>query len=284
MRAQQIFCPENCRDLRAAGVMLSSPRTDFVTPRSGRDQDTFVTPREHDDAAARDGAGARDAGARRASTRAASGLPRAEGGGGGGATVGGGAGSAPRASVAGIAPHPFAVAGDDVGAAARARATRSRGSASPPLAPHVEQRPQLQPRQHWPPQPAALARTPSPDVPTRSVAQEQADTLARLLSAARHGRTEEVRALLEARGVSVDARDVHGNSCLHVACQNGHRKVAKLALRAGANPDAQNLKGNTPAHYCFAYGFDELGEYLVAKGASEHVRNAAGKRCREGLG
>ena len=64
---------------------------------------------------------------------------------------------------------------------------------------------------------------------------------ARVFSKVRHNRFEEVQKLLE-EGLPVDATDDNGNAMLHIACQNGHRRLAKVLLRGGANMNAQNNK------------------------------------------
>lgn len=125
---------------------------------------------------------------------------------------------------------------------------------------------------------------------TRSAAPAQAgETLTGehvqdIFSLARHNRIREVTALLD-RGVPVDIRDKFGNTILIVACQNGLKRMAKLALRRGCDIDARNLKGNTALHFCHAYGYGSgLGAYLVEKGSDESVRNSAGFLPHEGLG
>lgn len=56
------------------------------------------------------------------------------------------------------------------------------------------------------------------------------------------------------RGVPVDVRDNHGNTVLIIACQNGHKRALKAALRRGADPNARNSLGNTGLHFCHAFG------------------------------
>lgn len=56
---------------------------------------------------------------------------------------------------------------------------------------------------------------------------------------------EEVEVLLE-RGVPVDIQDQYGNTILAIACQNGLKKLAKVALRRGCDINLQNNIGNTP--------------------------------------
>ena len=84
-------------------------------------------------------------------------------------------------------------------------------------------------------------------------------------------------------GVDVMAKDVNGNTGLHIASQQGLKKISKLLLRRGAKINDINLAGNTVLHYCFAYSFEELGNYLISKGADDSIINAAGLTCYEGL-
>jgi hypothetical protein len=68
------------------------------------------------------------------------------------------------------------------------------------------------------------------------------DEADQIFSLARHNRLEEVEALLNS-GIPVDILDAYGNTILHIACQNGLKKMAKVALRRGGNINAQNVSG-----------------------------------------
>lgn len=103
-----------------------------------------------------------------------------------------------------------------------------------------------------------------------------------VFSAARHGRHKEVDNALAA-GFDPAYMDSFGNSLFHVACQNGNKRIAKLAIKYGGDMDAQNSKGNTGVHFLFAYGYAEIGEYFIEKGASEDIRNDVNKAPREGI-
>jgi ankyrin repeat protein len=70
---------------------------------------------------------------------------------------------------------------------------------------------------------------------------------------------------------------------LHVAAQNGNRRIAKLCLRRGAAVNTQTFNGQTALHYAFGYGFEALGEYLISKGADDSITNKQGLTCYEGL-
>jgi len=103
-----------------------------------------------------------------------------------------------------------------------------------------------------------------------------------IFSFARHNRVEEVESLLD-RGVPINVRDKYGNTILSIGCQNGHKRILKLALRRGADINCTNHRGNTALHFCFKYGFHTtLGAYLISKGADVTLRNEEGKMFSEG--
>lgn len=104
-----------------------------------------------------------------------------------------------------------------------------------------------------------------------------------IFSYTRHGRGNDVERLLD-KGIPVNVRDMNGSTILIIACQNGNKRLAKIALRRGGNINVQNYKGNTPLHYCYNYGYgDQLGQYLISKGADPYLRNKAGHLCYDGI-
>ena len=107
-----------------------------------------------------------------------------------------------------------------------------------------------------------------------------------VFSYARHNRKADLEGFLDANPDTfhIDDTDSHGNSLLCVACQNGHKTIAKVTLRRGSNINFQNKRGNTPLHFCYQYGFLPLAEYLQSKGADPELLNKRGLSCYEGLG
>jgi len=106
-----------------------------------------------------------------------------------------------------------------------------------------------------------------------------------LASWARHGKYREIEDAMNQPdyNLPVDFQDDLGNTLLHIAVQNGNKRIAKLCLRRGADINRQNLTGQTVLHYAYSYGFTELFQYLMSKGASDSLRNADGLTCYEGL-
>ena len=88
--------------------------------------------------------------------------------------------------------------------------------------------------------------------------------------------------LLLLQGVDVNSRDDNGNTILCIACQNGNKRIAKLALRYGADINVSNFNGNTSLHFCYKYGnANTLGAYLIQKGADATIRNTKGQTCED---
>ena len=114
----------------------------------------------------------------------------------------------------------------------------------------------------------------------KSVIEPSKEDIESIFSYTRHGRIEDVDNLLS-RGVPPDIRDDNGNSILAISCQNGNKRLAKLALRRGADINVTNLMGNTPLHFCFKYGNIALGQYLISKGADKTVHNLDGQTCED---
>eukprot|EP00931_Biecheleriopsis_adriatica_P072889 TRINITY_DN47276_c0_g1_i1.p1 TRINITY_DN47276_c0_g1~~TRINITY_DN47276_c0_g1_i1.p1 ORF type:complete len:1210 (+),score=282.39 TRINITY_DN47276_c0_g1_i1:26-3655(+) len=100
----------------------------------------------------------------------------------------------------------------------------------------------------------------------------------------RHNRFEAVEALIQQENDILVARDEYGNNLLHIACQNDHRRIAKLLLKNGIQVNDQNNRGNTPLHYCYQYNFMQLSDYLIAHGAEETLANKAGLMPAQGTG
>ena len=101
----------------------------------------------------------------------------------------------------------------------------------------------------------------------------------------RHGKYEALVELLNQPDwkLSIDYQDDQGTTLLHIAAQNGNKRMAKLCLRYGANIDLANHTGQTALHFAFEYGYTTLGEYLIQKGANDSIRNIYGLTCYEGL-
>lgn len=103
-----------------------------------------------------------------------------------------------------------------------------------------------------------------------------------LFTKARNNRSREVEEAFSL-GQSPDVTDKFGNTVLHIACQNGHKRMIKVCLRWGANLNGQNNEGQTALHFLFNYHYQELGAYLISKGADDTICNHFGYNCYEQL-
>ena len=119
-----------------------------------------------------------------------------------------------------------------------------------------------------------------------SKAQKMADDFKKVCSLCRHAKFAEVEEMMNHPdwSLGMDYQDDAGNNLLHIAAQNGNKRMVKLCLRRGAELNGQNLNGQTPLHFAYAYGYNEVGDYLVNKGADDSILNKDGLTCYEGLG
>jgi ankyrin repeat protein len=92
----------------------------------------------------------------------------------------------------------------------------------------------------------------------------------------RHNKVAQVEDAFAA-GFPIDSRDEHGNTALHISCQNGQKRLAKLCIKYGANPDTTNHMGNTSLHYAIGYGYEALSKYLISHGADDSIMNLNGQ-------
>jgi uncharacterized protein len=84
-------------------------------------------------------------------------------------------------------------------------------------------------------------------------------------------------------GYPIDAVDERGNTLFIVACQNGQRKIAQLAVDSGADMNKQNIGGNTGLHFLYAFGYRDIASYFESRGASTSITNKLGKVPSDGI-
>ena len=122
-------------------------------------------------------------------------------------------------------------------------------------------------------------------IPGSTCAEQQAKLIASgletLVRACKLGKIIEIENALE-QGFNVDSRHgITGNTLLHIAAANGHKKICKMLLRAKADINAVNYVGDTALHCALALNYRELGGYLYSKGADDSIPNHKGETCYE---
>lgn len=96
-----------------------------------------------------------------------------------------------------------------------------------------------------------------------------------LLAAVERGDNPEVFHCLQ-NGVSVESRDVSGDTALACAAHNGHIETAILLLKHGANTNSRSsASGDTPLMWAAAAGHCGMCELLIANGAQPNAENDA---------
>ncbi|OMO96291.1 Tetratricopeptide TPR-1 [Corchorus olitorius] len=94
--------------------------------------------------------------------------------------------------------------------------------------------------------------------------------------AAREGKTDVCKYLVEELKLDVDTRDEDGETPLLHAARQGHTLTAKYLLEHGANPAIPSDLGATALHHAAGLGNIELLKYLLDKGAEVDSQSDAG--------
>ena len=81
-------------------------------------------------------------------------------------------------------------------------------------------------------------------------------------SAVRHGRKDDVASVIE-NGFPLDSQNKYGNTLVHIAVQNNHKRILKTLLRSGAKVDIKNGKGMLPIDYASKYKYYHLMKYII---------------------
>lgn len=97
-----------------------------------------------------------------------------------------------------------------------------------------------------------------------------------LRAAAREGRQDEVRSLLEG-GASVDARGPRDWTALHEAVVAGQAGASEALLERGADPGARGQFDLTPLHWAALTGRADLIRLLAKRGAKLEARDLWGR-------
>ena len=74
-----------------------------------------------------------------------------------------------------------------------------------------------------------------------------------------------VQVLLGKDNCSVSSEDNDGMTPLHIACQNGHTKVAEILLANGTDVEHKNAHGCTPLNLATRGSHRETARLLLSK-------------------
>ncbi|XXG67161.1 hypothetical protein AAC387_Pa06g0569 [Persea americana] len=94
--------------------------------------------------------------------------------------------------------------------------------------------------------------------------------------AAREGKTEVCKYLIEELKLEIDVKDDDGETPLIHATRQGHFATAKYLLDHGADPAASSELGATPLHHAAGIGNIELLKLLISKGIDIDSQSDAG--------
>ena len=85
--------------------------------------------------------------------------------------------------------------------------------------------------------------------------------------AAQNGWSEIARILLSAKKINIDFKDLHANTALHLAAQNGQLGVAEHLIEAGANLNTPNAHKLIPLHLAAQNDHMAMTKILVDGGS-----------------
>ncbi|XP_022946123.1 ankyrin-1 [Cucurbita moschata] len=94
--------------------------------------------------------------------------------------------------------------------------------------------------------------------------------------AAREGKTEVCKYLLEELKLDVDTRDEDGETPLIHAARQGHTDTARYLIESGANPAIASDLGATALHHSAGIGNIELLKFLLSRGPDVNSQSDAG--------
>lgn len=100
------------------------------------------------------------------------------------------------------------------------------------------------------------------------------------IRAAKSGRTEKLRGLLETDPTLLRARDTDGSTALHCATWKGHHEVVAFLLGAGADVNLHNNNehwGTTPLHAAAHANHASIAQLLIDNGADVNARDKDGR-------
>jgi ankyrin repeat protein len=97
-----------------------------------------------------------------------------------------------------------------------------------------------------------------------------------LLWAARMGKEEVLKLLLDETDINVNYKPQNGVTALHLATRHGYEAMAKQLLEKGSSVDCQDFSNETPLHYAAENGDRGLVALLLEYGANVHHLDVVG--------
>lgn len=79
-----------------------------------------------------------------------------------------------------------------------------------------------------------------------------------------------------AEQININARDVAGDTSLHIEAQRGYINIVSQLVQQGADVNAINYQGSTPLYIAALYGHADIVKFLITAGADINAVNRAG--------
>ena len=99
--------------------------------------------------------------------------------------------------------------------------------------------------------------------------------------AARLNNLKICQTILDYSEPQINIRDSSFQTPLHVACSNGHLKLAQLLARSGADINATDIKGNTPLHLACKQAHGPVVAWLLTRSPNLKIKNEESRTAEE---
>ena len=98
---------------------------------------------------------------------------------------------------------------------------------------------------------------------------------------ARHNLLKVCQTILDYSEPQINIRDSNFQTPLHLACSNGHLKLAQLLARSGADINAIDVKGETPLHLACRQAHGPVVAWILNRSPNLQIRNNERKTAEE---
>lgn len=93
----------------------------------------------------------------------------------------------------------------------------------------------------------------------------------------------EVEALLDSQEAVDCVDNTNGNRPIHIASQNGHNELVELLIRKNCEINAKNMKGNSALHMAIGYDYYQTAKMIIKAGGDLELLNDGGVPAKFGL-
>jgi ankyrin repeat protein len=91
--------------------------------------------------------------------------------------------------------------------------------------------------------------------------------------ASENGNFETLKFLLSQKKININSENKDQSTSLHLSCLNGHLNICNLLIENGAKLDCLDSMKRTPLHFASSQGHVEVVRLLIERGADTSIRD-----------